>query len=225
MYHLPSTATVNRPDYFLQDPQEGSYPGSFMKISHRRKRGKKWLLTLTGNRYHTPQQEVPTVPPHSMGYIDPFYATLGSLDHPGIDVTLAAYKHAIVGQNETTPKPWRFELTRIFQSIPTLELQKGYIECYTLGYNGQNFWYGQVPRSFEQAFMFGQLERQWDEDVQGVLFRRLNGISEEGEVDGVRKFLRPGEIEDPDIPELSPGGHFVPRHRMPVWERVRGQHN
>ncbi|KAF3922468.1 hypothetical protein AA313_de0207742 [Arthrobotrys entomopaga] len=225
MEHEPSRLTENRPNDNSQDPYEVYNGQGFKKVSNGKTRGKKWMMTLGGTQYRSSDvQDVATVAPHSMGYVERFYASLDSLDHPGIDVTLAAYKHCILNPNEATPKPWRFELSRIFYSLPSQELQKGYIDCYALGYNEQNFWYSEVPRSFEQAFMFGQLERQWDEDIKGVIFRRMNGISEEGEVDGIRRFVQPGDLEDPDSPDFVPGGPFVPRHRMPVWERVRVQY-
>ncbi|EPS39435.1 hypothetical protein H072_6758 [Dactylellina haptotyla CBS 200.50] len=118
------------------------------------------------------------------------------LNDDTIDPSLGEYKHCTLNPNPGTVKPWRDELERIFQDLPSHSSKEGYVEFYKRGYLGEPMFPLHAPRRFEQAFFFGILERMWDVDVEFGIFRQMHGISDEGEVNGVRQFLPQGiEIE------------------------------
>ncbi|KAF3940390.1 hypothetical protein ABW19_dt0203031 [Dactylella cylindrospora] len=108
------------------------------------------------------------------------------LDTEAIDITLRDLRFDTINPQPDTPKPWREELERIFNSLPSLAYQREYIKAYSLGYNGEPC--PTLPKVFEQAHAFGVIEKAWDVDVEGAVYRKEKGISDEGEIKGIKKF-------------------------------------
>ncbi|EWC48865.1 hypothetical protein DRE_00170 [Drechslerella stenobrocha 248] len=106
-----------------------------------------------------------------------------------IDVSLQLYRHTTANPTPLTRRPWRDDLQKIYESLPSEAAKKDFVEFYTVGYLGDSL-PPTAPRRYEQAFNFGLIERAWDIDIEHGLFRDQHGITEEGEVGGVRQFLK-----------------------------------
>ncbi|KAF3931948.1 hypothetical protein ABW20_dc0101469 [Dactylellina cionopaga] len=168
--------------------QQLASPGD---VSNDEKKSRRWPGRFR-NESLVPVPTGKVLPPPKPAFENIGQRTIRQLDDPGIDVTLSEHKHCILNPKVETPKPWRSELEAIFESLPSREFQQGYIDYYTLGYTGEQMPRVAPPRRYEQAYLFGVLERRWDIDVEYGIYRQCMGISDEGEINGARQFAEVG---------------------------------
>ncbi|KAK6337522.1 hypothetical protein TWF730_002919 [Orbilia blumenaviensis] len=103
------------------------------------------------------------------------------------------YRHMVCNPKLDTPKPWRDGLMRQFDSIDSDSAKRSYIFYYSLGYN-EGVWPVDAIGIMEQAYLFGAMEKGWDTDIGNSLYRFYNGISDDGDLKGVRHYFH-GDLE------------------------------